>query len=225
MAVKPLSAEAHRRKTKMEVFMKCWICGKEATKTRKQYDIIKYYGQDGWVTEETKPSKYHRCYCESCMERIEEQEAKENREYIRLKKRRMFLTACDKLEKQHTDMYEYQEAIGVVEEFAAKNPDKFDSSYEMLSAIVLIHNRIHAKMQQKVGRYQVDFVLPELMCILEIDGDRHKHKKSYDSKRDREIKETLGGAWEIVRIDTEYLDQNAKALPKAIDAVLMRRRK
>lgn len=205
--------------------MKCWECGKEATKVRKQFDIDKFYGTTAWTAIEVKPSKYHRCYCESCMKRIEEQEAQEANEYIRLKKRRMFLSACEKLEKQHTDMYEYKEAISVVEDFASNNPDKFDSSYEMLSAIILVHNKIHTKMQQKVGKYQVDFMLPELFCVLEIDGDRHRHRKAYDSKRDMTIKQLLGGDWEVVRIDTEYLDQNAKALPKAIEEVLRHRRK
>ena len=154
------------------------------------------------------------------MDRIEEEEKAELKEYIRLKKKSMFLRACYILEKQKTDMYEYKEAIDIVEEFIKENPDKVDSAYEVLAAIVLVHNKIHAKMQQKVGKYQVDFMLPELLTVLEIDGDRHKHRKKYDNNRDRKIKELLGPHWEVVSIKTEYLDQNAKALPKAIGAVL-----
>lgn len=204
--------------------MKCWECGREATKTRKQFNIVRFYNSTSFFMNEVEPSKYYRCYCDECMERIHQQEEAEANEYIRLKKKRMFLTACETLEKQHTDMYKFKESIDVVEEFVANNPDKFDSSYEMLSAIVLVHNKVHAKTQFKVGRYQVDFLLPELKCVLEIDGDRHKNRQAYDTKRDRAIKQMLGDEWEVVRIKTEYLDQNAKALPKAITKVLAKRR-
>lgn len=206
--------------------MKCWECGKEATTTRQEFYRLGWIdNHSSWMRAEVKPSKYHRCYCKECLDRVQEQERKELAEYIRLKKRRMFLKACDILENQHTDMYEYREAIDAVEEHITENPDKYDSSYEVVAAIVLIHERIYTKMQQKIGNYQVDFLLPELLVVLEIDGDRHKHRKAYDSKRDKEIKSRLGPHWEVVRINTEYLDQNAKALPKAIDGVLKHRYK
>lgn len=203
--------------------LKCWICGADATTTKTGYE--KGTCGDGWFWAEPKPTKYKRCYCDKCAERVREQERKEEQEYIRLKKRRMFLRACDILENQHTDMYKYKEAIEAVEEHISVHPDKYDSAYEVLAAIVLVHERIHVKMQQKIGRYQVDFIIPELLVILEIDGDRHKHRKAYDNRRDNKIKSIVGDAWEIIRINTEYLDQNAKALPNAIDKVLEHRNK
>ena len=201
--------------------MKCWVCGKQATKTRQEFQRHGYSELTGsWVREEVKPSKYSRCYCDECLKATKEQEQQEMEEYIRLKKRRMFLKACELLENQHTNMYEYREAIDAVEEHIKEHPDKYDSSYEVLAAIILIHERIYTKMQEKVGRYQVDFLLPELLVVLEIDGDRHTHRKTYDSQRDRAIKQELGPHWEVIRIKTDYLDQNAKALPKAIQKVL-----
>ena len=194
--------------------IKCWICGEEATETRA-YDVI-YLGDV--VPKEV--SKYTRCYCAKCKAEVDEQEKADRELYIKLKKREMFRRACNLLEKQNTNMYKYKEAIEAVQEFVEEQPDKFDSSYEVLAAIVLIHNRIHCKMQYKVGRYQVDFCLPELFVLLEIDGDRHKYKKEQDSERDRIIKKTLGPVWDIVRINTEYLDMNAKKLPDAIQKVI-----
>ena len=193
--------------------MNCWICGKRATRTR----IIKKYGDE---FEEARPSRKYRCYCKTCLEEVERKEKEERELYIRLKKREMFRKACSVLESQNTDMYDYKEAIEVVEEYIEKNPDKIDSSYEALTAIVLVKNRIYSKMQYKVGRYQVDFLLPELLIVLEIDGDRHKHRKYYDSVRDEEIKKQLGPHWEIIRIDTDNLDINAKKIPEAIKKVL-----
>ena len=75
-------------------------------------------------------------------------------------------------------------------------------------------------MQYKVGPYQVDFLLPDLMVVLEIDGERHKHRKDYDSVRDKAIKKELGPHWNIIRIDTDNLDKNAKKIPEAINKVL-----
>jgi very-short-patch-repair endonuclease len=192
--------------------MKCWICGSEAEITRP------YFNRYGCFTRDT--SKYHRCYCKDCMVRVEQSEAEEKALYIKLKKREMVKKAINLLESQHTDMYEYKEAITVVENFVENNIDKIDSSYEALTAIILVQNRIHSKMQYKVGQYQVDFLLPDLLIALEIDGERHKYRKGHDSKRDSEIKQILGPHWEIVRIKTEYLDQNAKKLPEAINQVI-----
>lgn len=192
--------------------MNCWICGKTATTTRPVFDGF------GWHTP--KPSKYHRCYCSECLKEVERTESEERKLYIKLKKREMFRKAVKILESQRTDMYEYKEAIEVVQDFLEDNVDKFDSSYEVLTAIVLVQNRIYSKMQYRVGNYQVDFLLPDYLVVLEIDGERHKHKKDYDSVRDKEIKKMLGPHWEIIRIPTERLDMNAKKIPEAIDKVL-----
>ena len=193
--------------------IKCWNCGAEATKTR-------YVEYDGFAMIHMPVSKYSRCYCDKCAAEAEEKEKNDRALYIQLKKREMFLKACSLLEKQHTDMYEYKEAIEVVEDFVKEHPDKFDSSYEVLAAIVLVHNRTYCKMQYKIGRYQVDFLLPDDCVVLEIDGERHKHKKDYDSERDRKIKSMLGAGWDIIRINTDYLDKNAKKLPEAINKVI-----
>lgn len=191
----------------------CWICGAEATETRAYEGIF----GDSMPKE---LSRYTRCYCAKCKAEVDEREKADRELYIKLKKREMFLRACNILEKQNTDMYKYKEAIEAVEEFVDTHPDKFDSSYEVLAAIILIHNRIHCKMQFKVWRYQVDFCLPELFVLLEIDGDRHKYKKKQDSERDKEIKKALGPVWDIIRINTDYLDMNAKKLPDAIQKVI-----
>lgn len=192
--------------------MKCWICGKQATTTKPI--------SDGFSIYSPSPTKYRRCYCEACLEETQRKEKEERETYVKLKKREMFRRAVDLLENQHTDMYEYKEAIEVVRDFLEDNVDKFDSSYEILAAIILVQNRIYCKMQYRVGRYQVDFLLPDLYVALEIDGERHKHRKEYDTDRDKEIKKLLGVHWSIVRIPTEHLDKNAKKLPQAINKVL-----
>lgn len=192
--------------------IKCWICGEPATRTKLDYS----YG----IVAQFPISEYHRCYCDKCYNERSKRIAEEHAMLAKLRKREMIRKACDKLEKQETNMYEYKEAIEVVSDFVEDNIDKIDSSYEALTAIVLVHHRIYSKMQYKVGKYQVDFLLPDFFVALEIDGDRHKHKKEYDTRRDKEIKKILGEPWQIIRLSTDYLDQNAKKLPKALHEVL-----
>lgn len=192
--------------------VKCWECGKPATKTRPIFD--------GEYWDYPEVSRKRRCYCDKCYDEVIRKEHEEQKLYIKLKHNMMFLKGVKHLENQGTDMYDYHEAIKAVEEFLDENPDKFDSSYEVLTAIVLIQNRIRCKMQYRVGRYQVDFLLPDLLVVLEIDGDRHKHRKEYDRERDLKIKKELGPHWEVIRIPTEHLDKDAKKIPEAINKVL-----
>lgn len=197
----------------MRLKIKCWVCGKPATNT-----LFTEWVGSGFIHRDVSP--YYRCYCDECSAALVKQDKEERELYVKLKKREMFKKACDLLERQNTKMYEYKDAIDVVREHIEEHPDKFDSSYEVLAAIILVHNRIYAKMQYKVGRYQVDFLLPELLVVLEIDGERHKHKKEYDTKRDVYLQSVLGDGWDIIRIPTEHLDKNAKKLPEAIDKVI-----
>lgn len=197
----------------------CWKCGKAATKSmphwyydERLHQIIEYQVQD--------LTKHYRCYCDDCIEKVKAADKEDVANYIRLKKLMMFNRALNLLEKQRINMYKYKDAIDVVEEHIKNNPDKYDSSYEVIAAIMLVHNRVLSKMQYKIGKYQVDFLLPEMGVVLEIDGDRHRYKKDYDSKRDAEIKKILGYGWDIVRIKTEYIEQNATKIVKAIEMVI-----
>lgn len=159
---------------------------------------------------------WKRFYCDECEEIVKERQASEKKEYIRLKIQMMYERALTLLERQIIDFNSYEQAIKAVEEFARENPSKFDSSYEMIAAVILINEKISAKLQYKIGNYRVDFYLPKLKCILEVDGERHKHKLLEDSNRDIKIRQTLGPEWEVVRIPVEYLEKNARVLPKAI---------
>ena len=184
--------------------IKCWSCGRDAEKTSR-----------GGVF----PSEHFVCYCRECYEDFVKTENEENAMYVYLKHKRMLDSAIHILEDQKTDMYRYREAIDAVSDHIKENPDKYDSAYEVVAAIVLIQNRIRVKMQYAIGRYRVDFYLPDLGIILEIDGDRHRYNKTKDNKRDATIKNIIGRDIDIIRIKTEFLYQNARKLPIAIREV------
>ena len=70
-------------------------------------------------------------------------------------------------------------------------------------------------------KYRVDFYVPELKVCLEIDGHLHEHNAVYDSNRDIELRQFLGGDWEIIRVPTKYIDKNPSMIPEAIEKIKM----
>lgn len=199
--------------------MKCWICGKENAEASRNLSKLDKHGINIFIDNEAQ-----RMYCQECLEKKYEQRSEDIKEYVRLKKKLMFEKAVNKLE--HQDMYfeELREAIEVVREALENDNDKFDSSEEVMSAIILIDNEIHIKPQYKIGKYQVDFLIPDWNVVLEIDGERHSHRKQYDRDRDKKILEILGKEWEIIRIPTTFINKHARELPKAICSVRYMRR-
>lgn len=218
--------------------MKCWNCGKEsATAT---YENICYYGKHYEMTEtaqmremlkdaeiasrfETYPHARH--FCQECYTKRNKELEKMRDEYVLLKKRLMLERAVRTLERQSVDIYEYKDVIDDMAEYITEHPDKFDSSHEMIAAIVLVDNAVSAKMQYKIGSYRADFYIPEYKIVLEIDGDMHKNNLYRDNQRDIKVREILGSDWETVRISTKYLEQNAKALVDAMLAVKAEKQK
>lgn len=186
----------------------CWNCNKELTPEDLDHDFTYPFG---------------RRFCNKCFKEITALEDQERKEYIRLKKKEMYKKALHIMEVQNIKLYDYKEAAEVVRDKLENDPDKFDSSYEILAAIILVKNRIYSKVQFKIGRYQVDFLLPDIGVVLEIDGERHKHHKIYDNNRDIDIRHALGPGWDIIRIKTDYLDKRAEKLPEAINAVIEHR--
>lgn len=170
--------------------------------------------------KEAVKEEHQRCYCKKCyadtMKRLKE----ENEQFIYLRRKRMFEHALDKLERQHIDFAKYEDAIKTVQDYNENNDGKFDSSEEVMAAVMLIQNHYHIKPQAKVGSFQVDFMLPDDMLIVEIDGIMHKQKKDYDKKRDIRIKEILGDQWQIIRIPTDFIDSKVEKLPTAIETIL-----
>ena len=196
---------------------KCWNCGKAAT----VFPPVYFMAYGGAYRDE----KQQRGYCEECAKAVAEQHAADKLEYLRLKKKLMFERAVRTLEHQKLDIYEYKDAIDAVQDYAMSNLEKLDSSDEMIAAIILVDNELQTTIGKSIGRYKVDFFIPELKAILEVDGERHSGKLYYDNERDIEIRKTLGQEWEIVRIKTEYIEENAEMLVEAIKAIVAEKKK
>ena len=179
--------------------MKCWICEKEICMDSK--------------------GVCNRVYCPECEEKHNEEVKKDKANYVILKKKMMFERAMELMENQGCNMSAYRNSAVRVQRYLYSNWDKFDSAYEIIAAVILIKDGLQIKMQHKVGRYQIDILIPDKKIALEIDGDRHKYRQEYDSQRDLEIKDALGDGWEIVRIGTQYIDKDCRKLVEAMTAV------
>lgn len=200
--------------------MNCWECGKEGT---KQFDMRKAeYLFDEFF--DFVPAT-QRWYCEECYSRIMTERKTDRAEYVRLKKKLMYERAVRMLEKQDVDLYEYKDALDLVKSYSENHPDVFDSADEIVAATVLIKKGKHIKPQHKVAGYKVDFFIPSMKIVLEIDGVFHKMSEKRDSKRDIKIRQELGQDFEIIRINTKYIENNAKMLVDAIRAVREERQK
>lgn len=187
----------------------CWMCGNPGA----------------CVFTEKVVSESHRVYCQECYQKYFEKFESDKQEYLRLKKKLMVERAIRILERQNILIDEYKEAIDAVSEYSSENLDKFDSAHEIVSAIILIDNEIDVKTQFKVGKYRADFCLPTLKVIFEVDGERHRTNLYRDNQRDIFIRHELGDDWEIVRIKTEYIEQNAEMLVEAIKEIKKEKQK
>lgn len=170
----------------------------------------------------TGTETHEREYCSDCQEKHEEEDKELLDKYLELKTRVMWRRAVNDLEKQWLNMDEYYEESKYVLELALSDYNKFRSSPEMMAGIELLKNRVRAKTEYPILRYKVDFFLPDLKVVLEIDGRLHDFKVKKDSNRDVAILNELNKndtGWEIIRIPTKYILENVKQLVPAIKAV------
>lgn len=174
----------------------CWYCGK---------------------TIDRKYEPQERVFCEECKEKHLKDYKEKVAEYGKIKIEIMFETALRIMEKAGIYMYEYQNSANRIYNLAKASSETFLSSYEIIAAIVLDEFNYEYEVNKRILKYEVDFYIPELKVCLEIDGHLHDLKPEYDSNRDIDIRNHLGGEWEIIRIPTKYIDKNPSKLIEAIE--------
>lgn len=157
-----------------------------------------------------------RNFCPKCSAEKAETAKKNFNEYWRLKNGMTLERAVSRIEDDPNDpeIGFYRESIETVREYVEKNPQTLASTEEYIALIVLLAHEVKIKCQYKVLHYKIDFCLPELKVLLEIDGDRHKKLK--DAKRDLEILGEVGDEWTIIRFPTKYINEYPKAIYDAV---------
>lgn len=99
------------------------------------------------------------------------------------------------------------------------------SAEEVMAGIWLLKNKIKFDHQYYIKPYWVDFALPNLKIVLEIDGSfYHQCRREKDKGRDVFIRKQLGNEWEIIRIDAKLIDVNIRKLIPAINKLYEKRK-
>lgn len=181
----------------------CWYCGTKGYQERS-------FGETYYE---------NRYFHNDCFDKYESEKESNLKKYVELKTKVMHERALRMLEKQKVDLENYYDESDAVLEKSLEEPGKFLSSAEMVAAMELLRNRVRFKKEHQVGNHRVDFLIPSLKVVLEIDGKLHGFQKIKDTKRDGTILNVLNEndkGWEVVRIPTKYIEQNVKQLLKAI---------
>ena len=77
---------------------------------------------------------------------------------------------------------------------------KYDSKDEVVFALSLAYDEIEFEIQKEICGHKVDFYIPSLSIIVEIDGELYHKNREKDLKIDEDIKNYLGSDFEILRI-------------------------
>jgi very-short-patch-repair endonuclease len=197
--------------------VKCWGCEKEIEIQVEEYynpHNLKVYDKE-W---NNRKNLNKREYCKECQQKHSATIKKHREEYSKLSARLMIERAIKIIERQNIDVYEYREAIDVVEESFIENLERFRSAEEIVATIILIQHEIGVKNNFKIGKYIADIYIQSLTCIIEIDGYMHDREniKEKDGSKDIYIRSLLGNQWEVIRIPTKYINENVENLVSAI---------
>ena len=182
----------------------CWRCGR----------LVQFDGEPQM-----------RVYCPECEEEAKKEKEQLLKKYSAIRRDVMMETALRKMEKAGMYMHEYLDISQEIKEEIELDAVKMLSGDEIIAALVLKSNRIEYKANYKVGSYVVDFLIPSMHVVLEIDGDRHALRYENDSARDINLRAILGEKWEVVRVATSVFEKNPEKLPDAIEAIYAEKKK
>ena len=101
--------------------------------------------------------------------------------------------------------------------------NKFSSLPEAIVAIQLEHQKINYETQKEIGGKRVDFYLPDLKIILEIDGELYHKDEDELFLRDRKIMRIIGEKWEIIHINSDYVPRYTWNLKEALPFIISER--
>lgn len=196
---------------------------------KDKYGADWYYPKCHLCGEEVPSLNYRRGIkytCKACKLENRKRE-KITTTQAKIEKRQKMLSKAIARISKHTSIKKYEKAIAVVEQMTDECYHAFDSTEEIMVALVLLQNDIQFRHQVRFGaRYTADFVLDEQKVVLEVDGDIYhgKEKQDYQRFRDDLIIAALGPEWEMLRIKTSTINQNVTRLPKAIKLAVERRK-
>lgn len=176
--------------------VKCSMCGEEMESLN--------YGRDlKYVCKRCKKNAGHikKMIEDSWFNEIEE------------KGEHRFNRALDQIQSQVNDFSIYEKAIAG----ARKAQDRYGSVPEAMVAVELLRLRLPFVPQQKIGKYRVDFYIPKIKMIIEVDG-KIFHQNRFGGEREARIQFAMGLETKILHIPAELIEKDIQKLGKLIEA-------
>jgi very-short-patch-repair endonuclease len=161
-------------------------------------------------------------FCECCKKNITAKKKavfEDAYEKIRTPKEQQFDKAVEELRNTVRGFAKYEKAIALCEARA----EQFGSIPECMVAIELVRLGYKTIPQQKVGRYRVDFFLPEIRTVIEVDGAKYHTDKTKELERDFYIERKLNAA--IIHIPAESIRKKIWKLSSILDKLQHRGKK
>ena len=112
--------------------------------------------------------------------------------------------AIAKIREQVRNFDRYERAV----EIARKRVEKYGSIPEAMMAIGLIQAKFAITPQQRIGKYNVDFLIPRHKAIVEVDGSIYHANKDKEEKRDLYLRTALGFDWVVIHVPAERIEQS-----------------
>lgn len=168
----------------------------------------------GTILDEERDKKY---ICEEC----------ENKMNL-LKQITKIDTAQEKIEKSATKFLRrncsYENERDSVIRKVLTQKFHFMSTEEACFAMQLEKEHIRYYPNYKIGKHRVDFFLPDMKRIIEIDGEIYHTNDDKDFLEERAVMRIIGEEYEIIRIPASYVPNYIiKNLKELIEFVVEKR--
>lgn len=167
----------------------------------------------GELTETVTYGRSKKYVCAKCKcRRVQHKQEVERAwfEVIEEKGERRYNKALDEIQRQVKNFEPYRRAA----ETARKAQDKYGSVPEAMVAVELLRLGFPFIPQQKIGRYRVDFYVPKIGMVIEVDGEVF-HRKRTD--RDATIQFAIGLDKKILHIPAELIARDIRKLKPLIE--------
>ena len=168
----------------------------------------------GGPTESLKYGRGMRFVCDRCKRRDAYRKHEVEKAWfdvIEEKGEHRYNQAWDAIQAQVKDFSEYEKAARI----ARQAQDRYGSIPEAMVAVELAKIGLSFVPQQKVGKYRVDFYIPKLKLVIEIDGEVF-HANGRLSNREAEIQLTMGFSTRIMHIPAEKIRKDIVKLKPLI---------
>ena len=128
------------------------------------------------------------------------------------KEEKRYRSAVEAIEKQAGSLKGYEKAVDI----CRKATYKYGSIPEAMLAIELIRKGYRIIPQQKVGKYRVDFALPNEKLIIEVDGSIYHTNKQKELEREASINYAIGLDWHFIHIPAESISKDVRRVVRLL---------